>query len=247
MFSMLAGLLLSCWFVSKVASEPSKQTSKKTNQTKPQGNQALELEFIDLPYIQYFMETIKNKRLVFLDTETTGLRLKDNHKIVEIYCYEYNNHLGEKQGSEFHTYLNPKRQIDEQAGAVHGLTVEFLRDKVSFNEISDKLKDFLFGAVIIAYSASFDIKFINHEFKQIKEPKINNEILCIKKLSKAIHPNKITGYSLDKMLQRYAIQKSNSRGLHGAKKDTLLTIELYEKLIDEADKLIWKIEKSKKS
>lgn len=102
------------------------------------------------------------KRYVVLDTETTGMPVTDGHRIIEIGCVEL---LGRRlTGRHFHVYLNPDREIDEGAIAVHGITNEYVADKPRFKEVADEFYEFIKGAQLIIHNAAFDVGFINNEF-----------------------------------------------------------------------------------
>ncbi|HLO96660.1 MAG TPA: exonuclease domain-containing protein, partial [Burkholderiaceae bacterium] len=100
-------------------------------------------------------------RQIFFDTETTGLRAEAGDRIIEIGCVEMVNR--QLTGNNLHLYLNPERDIDEEAVRIHGLTVEFLADKPRFAEVADQIVDFLSGAELVIHNAAFDIGFMNAE------------------------------------------------------------------------------------
>src|SRR6185437_7133996 len=100
-------------------------------------------------------------RQIILDTETTGLKTEDGHKIIEIGCLEMVNR--KLTGQSYHQFINPGRQVEEGALAVHGITNEFLADKPFFNAIAKELMEFISGAELIIHNAPFDIGFLNYE------------------------------------------------------------------------------------
>lgn len=102
-------------------------------------------------------------RQIVLDTETTGINPNDGHRIIEIGCLELENRR--LTGRSFHCYLQPDREIEAEAIAVHGITNEFLADKPRFAQIADEFLQFITGAELIIHNAPFDIGFINHEFR----------------------------------------------------------------------------------
>jgi DNA polymerase-3 subunit epsilon len=106
-------------------------------------------------------------RQIILDTETTGLSVDQNHRIIEIGCIELVNR--KFTGKHFHHYINPERSIDEGAQAVHGITSESLQNKPFFADIARELMDFLTGAELIIHNAPFDVGFINYELKLLKQ------------------------------------------------------------------------------
>ena len=105
---------------------------------------------------------IFNKRLIVLDTETTGLNPQDGHRIIEIGCVELINRR--LTGNRFHVYINPERRVDDGAIAVHGITNEFLQDKSRFSDIVGDFIAFIKDAELIIHNAPFDVGFLNHEF-----------------------------------------------------------------------------------
>ena len=105
-------------------------------------------------------------RQIILDTETTGLDVTRNHKIIEIGCIEVVDR--KYTGKKFHEYLNPEREIEQGALSVHGITNESLKDKPLFKDIKDKLLDFIDGAELIIHNAPFDIGFLEYEYKKLK-------------------------------------------------------------------------------
>ena len=106
-------------------------------------------------------------RQIILDTETTGLDPKDGHRVIEIGCIELvNRRLTDRT---FHVYINPEREIDQEAIDVHGITNEFLADKPNFAGIADEFVEFIRGAELIAHNASFDINFLDSELSRIPE------------------------------------------------------------------------------
>ena len=109
---------------------------------------------------------------IILDTETTGLSVKDGHRIVEIGCIELNNLIPTKK--TFHCYLNPERKVSEKALEVHGYTDEFLSSKKKFKEVVDEFLNFIDGKRLIIHNAEFDLSHLNNELKIIGKKKIDN-------------------------------------------------------------------------
>ncbi|RMH18439.1 MAG: DNA polymerase III subunit epsilon [Gammaproteobacteria bacterium] len=164
-------------------------------------------------------------RQVVLDTETTGLDIKDGNRIIEIGCIEIMQRR--ITGNTFHTYLNPQR--DSEAGAlhVHGLDSEFLQDKPLFEDIVDDLMSFLEGAELIIHNAPFDIGFLDHELSLLGDDRRIESVCTVVdtlQLAKQIHPGQAN--SLDALCRRYQIDNS-SRSLHGALLDSELLAEVY--------------------
>lgn len=161
-------------------------------------------------------------RQVVLDTETTGLDPKQGHRIIEVAAIE----LAGRNVSErnFHRYLNPEREIDEGAAAVHGLTLDRLQDEPKFADIAHSLLEFIGDAELIIHNAPFDIGFLNAELALLGLPPLQNKVLDTLKLAKELHPGKKN--NLDALCDRYFIDNSH-RTLHGALLDTELLAEVY--------------------
>ena len=164
-------------------------------------------------------------RQIFLDTETTGLDPKQGHRIIEVAGVEMINRR--PTGKHFHRYLNPEREIDAGAVAVHGLTTEFLQDKPHFADIADELLEFLAGAELVIHNAPFDIGFLNSELTLLKRPLMSEycpEVLDTLKLAKDLHPGQKN--NLDALCRRYEVDNAN-RTLHGALLDAELLAAVY--------------------
>src|SRR3989344_6020009 len=122
---------------------------------------------INWPTAVWMKRGQRSMRSVVLDTETTGMPVADGHRIIEIGCVEL---IGRRlTGRHFHVYLQPDREIDEGAIAVHGITNDFVKDKPRFKEVADEFFDFIKGAQLIIHNAAFDVGFINNEFALIKQ------------------------------------------------------------------------------
>ncbi len=168
---------------------------------------------------------------VVLDTETTGLSTKEKHKIVEIGCIELKNQIPTK--NVFHEYLNPERSISEDALKIHGYTEEFLADKKTFSEISDKFINFIEGKKIIIHNASFDISFLNYELRCIKKKEIDNSnVIDTLEIARQKFPG--SQNSLDALCKRFNIDNSK-RKKHNALLDCELLKEVYINLIDQKE------------
>jgi DNA polymerase-3 subunit epsilon len=166
-------------------------------------------------------------REIVLDTETTGLDPDDGHRIIEIACVELLNHV--PTGRVFHRYINPEREVPQEAFAVHGLSTDFLADKPLFSAVADELLDFIGDAPLVIHNASFDISFINAELDRIKRPAIPRERLVdTLLLARRKHPG--VSNRLDDLCSRYAIDNSR-RTKHGALLDAELLAEVYIDLI----------------
>jgi len=165
-------------------------------------------------------------RQIVLDTETTGLEVTQGHRVIEIGCIEIVHRRVTDQ--TFHQFLNPDRDIDEGALAVHGITQEFLSDKPKFSKIADDLIQFIEGAELIIHNASFDIGFINEELSRA-----NHDVTDIRDCCKVydsldharkMHPGQKN--SLDSLCKRYEIDNSH-RELHGALLDAQILADVY--------------------
>ena len=161
-------------------------------------------------------------RQIVLDTETTGLDPKQGHRIIEVAAIELEGRKVSKR--TFHRYLNPEREIDEGAAAVHGLTLERLQNEAKFAEIAPALLEFISGAQLIIHNAPFDMGFLNAEFALAGLPILDNPVLDTLKLAKELHPGKKN--NLNALCDRYFIDNSH-RTLHGALLDTELLAEVY--------------------
>ena len=166
-------------------------------------------------------------REIVLDTETTGLDPFQGHRLVEIGCVELVNRI--PSGQTFHRYLNPERSMPAEALAVHGLTDEFLKDKLFFAEVADDLIAFLGEAPLVIHNAAFDIGFLNAELERVSRPLIARErMVDTLLLARRKHPG--ASNRLDDLCSRYGIDNSR-RSKHGALLDAELLAEVYVELI----------------
>ena len=164
-------------------------------------------------------------RLVVLDTETTGLEAKEGHRIIEVGAIEVvARRITERR---FHHYVNPERDSDEGALAVHGLTRHFLEDKPKFAEIADDLLSFVKDAEVVIHNAAFDREFLDAELARLGRPPFAQHCLKITdslQLAREQHPGKRN--SLDALCERYQVSNAH-RTLHGALLDAGLLAEVY--------------------
>ena len=168
---------------------------------------------------------------IVLDTETTGLSVKEGHRIVEIGCIEIENLIPTK--NVFHCYLNPERKVSESALKVHGYTDEFLADKKKFNEIADDFLKFIEGKKIIIHNAEFDIGHLNNELSLIKKEKISKDnVIDTLEIARNKFPG--SGISLDALCKRFRIDNSK-REKHTALIDCELLSKVYVNLIDQKE------------
>ncbi len=168
---------------------------------------------------------------VVLDTETTGLSVKDGHRIVEIGCIELNNQI--PTSKKFHCYLNPERNVSEKALEVHGYTDSFLSDKKKFNEIADEFLDFIKNKKLIIHNAEFDISHLNNELTISNNSKIEmDQVIDTLEIAREKFPG--SSVSLDALCKRFNIDNSR-RIKHTALVDCELLSKVYINLIDQKE------------
>ena len=167
---------------------------------------------------------------IVLDTETTGLSVKDGHRIVEIGCIELENLIPTE--NKFHCYLNPERQVSEKALAVQGYNNEFLSKQKKFKEIGDQFLEFIKDKKLIIHNAEFDLNHINNELKLFGKKKLNNDIVDTLILARDKFPG--SPASLDALCKRYRIDNSR-RTKHTALVDCDLLAKIYINLIDQKE------------
>ena len=168
---------------------------------------------------------------VVLDTETTGLSVKDGHRIVEIGCIELDDLIPTQ--NKFHCYLNPERKVSEKAFEVHGYTDAFLSNKKKFKEIADDFLKFIENKKIVIHNAEFDLSHLNNELEIIGKKKIGKEnIIDTLVLARDKFPG--SGISLDALCKRYRIDNSR-REKHTALVDCDLLSKVYVNLIDQKE------------
>ena len=167
---------------------------------------------------------------IILDTETTGLSVKDGHRLVEIGCIELENLIPTK--NKFHCYLNPERKVSEKALEVHGYTDEFLSSKKKFKEVVQEFLDFINGKRLIIHNAEFDLSHLNNELKIIGKETLKNEIVDTLQLARDKYPG--SSLSLDALCKRYRIDNSK-RVQHTALIDCDLLSKVYINLIDQKE------------
>ena len=169
-------------------------------------------------------------REIILDTETTGLSVKDGHRLVEIGCIELENLI--PTNNKFHCYLNPERKVSEKALEVHGYTDEFLSSKKKFKEIAQDFLNFINGKRLIIHNAEFDLSHLNNELKIIGKETLKNEIVDTLQLARDKYPG--SSLSLDALCKRYRIDNSK-RVQHTALIDCDLLSKVYVNLIDQKE------------
>jgi len=168
---------------------------------------------------------------VILDTETTGLFVKDGHRIVEIGCIEIEDLVATK--NRFHCYLNPERKVSEKALEVHGYTDEFLAQQKKFSDVVDDFLDFIENKRLIIHNAEFDLSHLNNELALLGKKKLNNENVVD---TLALARDKFPGspISLDALCKRYRIDNSK-RTQHTALVDCDLLAKVYINLLDQKE------------
>ena len=167
---------------------------------------------------------------IVLDTETTGISVKEGHRIVEIGCIELDDLI--PTNNKFHFYLNPERKVSEKAFEVHGYTDEFLSKQKKFNEIGDLFLEFIKGKRLIIHNAEFDLAHLNNELKLFGKKKIENEIIDTLTLAREKYPG--SQVSLDALCKRFRIDNSR-RKLHTALIDCDLLSKVYINLLDQKE------------
>ena len=167
---------------------------------------------------------------IVLDTETTGLSVKDGHRLVEIGCIELDDLV--PTGKKFHCYLNPERKVSESALKVHGYTDQFLSKQKKFIEIVDDFLEFIKEKKLIIHNAEFDLSHINNELKILGKKEINNEIIDTLILARDKFPG--SSINLDALCKRFRIDNSK-RTQHTALIDCDLLTKVYINLIDQKE------------
>jgi DNA polymerase-3 subunit epsilon len=167
---------------------------------------------------------------VVLDTETTGISVKDGHRLVEIGCIELENLIPTK--NRFHCYLNPERKVSEKALEVHGYTDEFLSTQKKFLEVVEKFLEFIDGKRLIIHNAEFDLSHLNNELAILGKKKLDNEIVDTLILARDKFPG--SPVSLDALCKRYRVDNSR-RTQHTALIDCDLLAKVYINLIDQKE------------
>ena len=167
---------------------------------------------------------------VVLDTETTGLSVKDGHRIVEIGCIELENQIPTK--NKFHCYLNPERKVSEKAFEIHGYKDDFLAKKKKFYEICNEFLNFIQNKRLIIHNAEFDLAHLNNELELLGKSKIQNQIIDTLVLAREKFPG--SQASLDALCKRYRIDNSR-RTHHSALIDCDLLAKVYINLIDQKE------------
>ena len=181
-------------------------------------------------------------RLVFLDTETTGLSPASGDRIIEIGCVELVDRR--PTGRNLHLYLNPQRSSHPDALRIHGLTDEFLSDKPLFESVADQLLTFVDGAEVVIHNASFDLSFLDHELARLSRSKFVahvDKVTDSLTMARELFPGKAN--SLDALCKRLEVDNSN-RSLHGALLDAGLLAEVYVRMTRGQKSLVVEVEET---
>ena len=180
---------------------------------------------------------------VVLDTETTGLSVKEGHRIVEIGCVELENFI--PTSKKFHCYLNPERKVSQKAFEVHGYSDEFLSKQKKFNDIVDDFLNFIKDKKLIIHNADFDLSHLNNELEILGKEKLKNEIIDTLELAKNKFPG--SSISLDALCKKYRIDNSK-RKQHSALMDCDLLTKVYINLVDQKEPTLdFKVNNEKKN
>ena len=167
---------------------------------------------------------------IVLDTETTGISVKDGHRIVEIGCIELNDLI--PTNNRFHCYLNPERKVSEKALSIHGYTDEFLSDKRKFSEIVEEFLNFIDNKKLIIHNAEFDLSHLNNELALVGKKDLKNEVIDTLILARDKFPG--SSVNLDALCKRYGVDNSRRKN-HTALLDCDLLAKVYINLIDQRE------------
>ena len=167
---------------------------------------------------------------IVLDTETTGISVKDGHRIVEIGCIELNDLI--PTNNRFHCYLNPERKVSEKALSIHGYTDEFLSDKKKFSAIVEEFLNFIDNKRLIIHNAEFDLSHLNNELDLIGKKNLKNEVIDTLILARDKFPG--SSVNLDALCKRYGVDNSRRKN-HTALLDCDLLAKVYINLIDQRE------------
>ena len=167
---------------------------------------------------------------IVLDTETTGISVKEGHRIVEIGCIELDNLVPTK--NKFHCYLNPERKVSEKALEIHGYTDDFLSNKKKFKEVVEEFLTFVKDKRLVIHNAEFDLSHLNNELEILGKKKLNNDFIDTLTLARDKFPG--SQVSLDALCKKYRIDNSK-RVQHSALGDCSLLAKVYINLIDQKE------------
>ena len=178
-------------------------------------------------------------REIVFDTETTGFNVNEGDRLVEIGAVELVNHI--RTGVTYHQYINPEREVPDDAFKIHGLNYEFLKGYPTFREVADEWLDFVGDAVLVAHNASFDIGFLNGQLKELNKPVFMwDRVVDTLEIARSLFPG--SRVNLDALCRRYGIDNSE-RTLHGALLDADLLAKVYLELLGGQEPSMLKEEK----
>jgi DNA polymerase-3 subunit epsilon len=164
-------------------------------------------------------------RQIFFDTETTGLRVEDGDRVIDIACVEYIDRR--PTGRHFHRYINPERESHPDALAIHGLSTQFLADKPKFADVATDFLAFIAGAELLAHNAAFDVAFLDAELKRLQLPPLAQQACGISdtlEMARSLYPGQPN--RLDALCRRLGVDNTH-RTLHGALVDAQLLADVY--------------------
>ena len=179
---------------------------------------------------------------IVLDTETTGISVKEGHRVVEIGCIELDNLVPTK--NKFHCYLNPERKVSEKALEIHGYTDDFLSNKKKFKEVVEEFLTFVKDKRLVIHNAEFDLSHLNNELEILGKKKLNNEFIDTLTLAREKFPG--SQVSLDALCKKYRIDNSK-RVQHSALGDCSLLAKVYINLIDQKEPTLNLVESNENS
>ena len=163
---------------------------------------------------------------IILDTETTGLDPKSGHRIIEIGALEMRDKI--LTGRSFHYYINPQRDVPNEAYRIHGISTDFLQDKPLFEHIVDEMLEFILDGSLVIHNASFDMKFLNHELTRIGKASLDHyRVIDTLPMARKMFPG--AKVNLDALCSKFKIDNS-LRTFHGALKDAKLLADVYVEL-----------------
>jgi len=172
------------------------------------------------------IDSEKDKRLIILDTETTGINPREGHRIVEIGCVEMINR--QLTGRTYHVYINPLMHMEQEVIDIHGLTNEFLLDKPLFSQVADEFIDFIKGAELVIHNAKFDVGFMDHEFAMLRRNlPMTNDICTVTDTLKVSKDEFGSPKTLDYLARNFKVDKLVDRTYHGALIDAQLLAYVY--------------------
>ena len=182
-------------------------------------------------------ENQQQKRIIILDTETTGINPREGHRIVEIGCVEMVNR--QLTGKTFHAYINPQFQMEQEVINIHGLTNEFLADKPLFEQVVDDFITFIRGAELVIHNAKFDIGFMDHEFSMIRGKKLpkTHDICTVTDTLKTSKDEFGSPKTLDFLARHYSVDGLVDRTYHGALIDAQLLAFVYVEMTRKQETL----------